>query len=212
VNTDYYSSSKKMGAINEKDGGYWDSNVELTARAFAVYVLDRLPNRSDYLAGHAESAVGITFDKDGEMDVVRAFPQGEERKAINAVFDELIAELKLQQFLTHEEHILPEPEQPEKPETLSAEPIPMQPQALAEPEKPPQLTAKESAKPLETTQGGFFNAENGQLSLFDIVPRNEGGAKKPSILGGLSAALAKVAEADAGKAPGKVKNREPESV
>ena len=104
VETDYYKSSKEMGKVCEKDGNYWDSNVEMTARAFATYVLDTLPNRSDYLAGHAECAVAITSDKDGNLDIVRAFPQGEERKAINAVFDEIIAELKLENHLTHDDH------------------------------------------------------------------------------------------------------------
>jgi hypothetical protein len=214
--TEYYSASKKMGTISEKDGGYWDSNVELTARAFAVYVLDTLTNRSDYLAGHAESAVGLTTDRDGNMEIVRAFPQGEERKAINAVFDELIAELKLQQILTHEEH--EPPEQPEltagkqPKQLLSAEapydePPPEQP--------PPQSQIKpenERPTPPEIKQDGFFNAVDGQLSFFDTAPREDSNAKKPSILGGLSAALVKVAEADAGKTPGMTKSRETQSL
>ena len=41
--TDYYRNSKQMGKECEKDGGYWDSNVEMTARAFACYVMDKLP-------------------------------------------------------------------------------------------------------------------------------------------------------------------------
>ncbi len=93
--TDYYLASIKMGTISEKDGGYWDSNTEMTARAFATYVMDRLPGRSDYLAGHAECAVGLTFDKDGNPEIVKAFPEGAEREAINAVFDEIVAALKL---------------------------------------------------------------------------------------------------------------------
>ena len=40
----------------KKDGGYWDSNVEMTARAFACYIKDKLPYTSDYLAGHADCA------------------------------------------------------------------------------------------------------------------------------------------------------------
>ncbi len=39
--------------------------------------------------------------KDGKLDVLKAFPEGDERKAINAVFDELIVELKRKQILTH---------------------------------------------------------------------------------------------------------------
>lgn len=40
VQTDYYRGSIEMGEICEKDGGYWQSNVEMTARAFATYVMD----------------------------------------------------------------------------------------------------------------------------------------------------------------------------
>lgn len=108
--TDYFRDSKRMGQEYEKDGGYWDSNVELTARAFATYILDKLPYRSDYLDGHAECALTLIFDKDGNAEVLKAFPQGEERRAINAAFDELIADLKLQHTLTHAEKPLPLPE------------------------------------------------------------------------------------------------------
>jgi hypothetical protein len=101
VDTDYYRASKEMGEVYEKEGGYWESNIEMTARAFATYVLDKIPGRSDYLVGHAECAVGLTVDKDGNMRVIKAYPQGEERKSINAVFDELFDDLKKQQFLTH---------------------------------------------------------------------------------------------------------------
>lgn len=99
--TDYYRNSKEMGRECEKDGGYWESDVEMTARAFATYIKDKLPYRSDYLAGHAESACTIAFDKNGESHLVVAFPQGEERKAINAVFDEIVQDLKRQNILTH---------------------------------------------------------------------------------------------------------------
>lgn len=99
--TDYYHNSKKMGENCERDGGYWESNVEMTARAFACYVKDRLPYQSDYLVGHAESCVTIAFDKSGHSEVIRAYPQGEERKAINAAFDEIVADLKLERIFTH---------------------------------------------------------------------------------------------------------------
>ena len=105
VKTDYFKSSQKMGNETEKDGGYWDSEVEMTARAFACYVKDRLPYQSDYLVGHAESCVGLHTNEDGSTEVIRAYPQGEERKAINAAFDELIAELKKELVFTHTEEV-----------------------------------------------------------------------------------------------------------
>ena len=99
--TDYYRNSILMGKECRKDGGYWDSNTELTARAFACYVKDRLPYISDYLAGHAESAVTLVTGKDGEPGVLKAYPEGEERAAIDAVFDEFFQCLKKDGYLTH---------------------------------------------------------------------------------------------------------------
>ncbi len=107
VETDFYRDSKRMGAEHEKDGGYWDSDVEMSARAFACYVMDKLPYRSDYLVGHAECAVGLFVPRNGEPEMIKAYPQGEERKAINAVFDEIVADLKRQHILTHADMVLP---------------------------------------------------------------------------------------------------------
>ena len=120
IETDYYKNSQKMGSSTEKDGGYWDSEVEMTARAFACYVKDRLPYQSDYLVGHAESCVGLYTNKDGSTEVVKAYPQGEERKAINAAFDKLIAELKKERVFTHTEEVpsLPLPKE-QAPQQLS---------------------------------------------------------------------------------------------
>lgn len=79
----------------------------MTARAFACYIKDKLPYASDYLAGHADCAVALVMDKSGETEVLKAYPQGEERRAINAVFDEIVADLKLQHTLTHAEQRCP---------------------------------------------------------------------------------------------------------
>lgn len=98
VETDFYRNSVRMGKECEKDGGYWDSNVEMTARAFACYIKDKLPYQSDYLVGHADCAVTFVSDKDGKMEVLKAYPEGEERRAINAVFDEIVADLKREQM------------------------------------------------------------------------------------------------------------------
>jgi hypothetical protein len=105
--TEYYKNSKAMGGSFEKDGSYWDSNCEMTARAFATYVMDKLPGASDYLAGHAESAVSTAQDKVGNTTTIKAYPQGDERMRINAVFDEIVADLKLQKHFTHEDRPAP---------------------------------------------------------------------------------------------------------
>lgn len=62
---------------------YWSSNVELAARAFESYIQDKLKDsgrRSDYLVAGTRDGV--------------AFPMGEERKAINSKFDEIIQIIK----------------------------------------------------------------------------------------------------------------------
>lgn len=97
--TDFYRNSKRMGQISQKDGSYWDSNTEMTARAFATYVMDKLACQSDYLVGHAECAIAPITENDGSTTVIRAYPEGEERKAINAAFDALFADLKANRVL-----------------------------------------------------------------------------------------------------------------
>ena len=186
VETDYFRASKEMSKVCEKDGGYWESNVEMTARAFATYVLDTLPTRSDYLLAHAECAVAPNIDKDGNIEIIRAYPEGDERKAINAVFDEIIAELKLQQYLTHDEHIQPEPEISE---VKFREPIKSR--------QASETNENEQQKPPIGKNGGFSHVKGDQLSLFDVAQPESVDAKKPSILGGIAAA--KTAAAQDGK-------------
>ena len=87
VETDFLKQSKTFDKEYAKsDKGYWSSNTEMLARAFACYLSDNAPYRSDYLNGLSE---------DGPV------PQGEERKAINAAIDELLAEVK-ERGLLHE--------------------------------------------------------------------------------------------------------------
>lgn len=93
-NTRYYENSKKFANIYSKDShGYWDSKEEMFARAFACYVEDNLAAldiTDDYLCGHADTCVAY----DDDMNIIPAYPQGEERKRINKAFDELITSLK----------------------------------------------------------------------------------------------------------------------
>ncbi|MBP1546582.1 MAG: hypothetical protein J6A37_08280 [Oscillospiraceae bacterium] len=80
IKTDFFNEAQGM----DKDyTGYWGSNRELFARAFACYLKDKLAEkgiRNDYLCGHCESAG----------------TKGEERIRINAAFDAMFAELKEQ--------------------------------------------------------------------------------------------------------------------
>lgn len=95
VKTDFYNNSIIFDDIYSKtEHGYWQSTIEMFARSFACYVSDKLNNRSDYLCGHADLALGfVTNDKD-ELELIKAFPEGEERNVINEKIDKLIDFLK----------------------------------------------------------------------------------------------------------------------
>lgn len=100
VKTDFYENSIQFDDLYSKtDYGYWQSKIEMFARSFACYVYDKLRNRSDYLCGHAESAIGFGVDKDNELTIIKAYPEGEERKEINKKIDKLIEYLKEKQLL-----------------------------------------------------------------------------------------------------------------
>lgn len=84
--TEFLAGSSAAAKTYKKDGGYWTSRTEMSARAFACYVMDKLgEDRDDYLAGHAESAKGKDW---------QAYPVGEERERINEAFDALFEALK----------------------------------------------------------------------------------------------------------------------
>lgn len=100
IKTDFFENSKKFDESVSKTGrGYWASNCEMFARAFAYYVMDKLDNRSDYLCGHADSVMRTEIDRDGNTKIIQAFPIGEERKIINQCMDELVRELKEKNIL-----------------------------------------------------------------------------------------------------------------
>ena len=100
VETEFYKNSIKFDEIYSKSGhDYWSSTVEMFARSFACYVSDKLGYKSDYLCGHADLAIGIIQNKDNEPEVIKAFPEGEERKLINEKIDKLIEFLKEKNIL-----------------------------------------------------------------------------------------------------------------
>ncbi|MEG2700858.1 MAG: LPD1 domain-containing protein, partial [Hungatella sp.] len=76
--TNYYQNSKQMGRECKKDGGYGDSNAEMTARASACYVKDKLPYQSDYLVGYADYVFTFITGKDGETEILKAYSKREE--------------------------------------------------------------------------------------------------------------------------------------
>lgn len=97
--SDFYEASKAFDAKYSKDShGYWSSSCEMFARAFACYVHDKCPCRSDYLFGHSESCAP-------------AIPMGTERENINQAFDELFEDLIRLGFLEkRKEEPKPKPE------------------------------------------------------------------------------------------------------
>lgn len=85
------------------DKGYWQSEVEMFARAFHVYLKDKLAEngiRNDYLCGLAEYSP-MRDDETGELHYT--YPIGEERKRINAEFDKLVEVLKEKEFFHEKE-------------------------------------------------------------------------------------------------------------
>ena len=94
IYTEFYTNSVKFDGQYTKHGqGYWASDCELFARAFACYLSDKLEekgDRNDYLNGTCDTF--ISMDKNGKW--IFAYPKEKERLRINKAFDELINELK----------------------------------------------------------------------------------------------------------------------
>jgi len=114
VETDFYKGAQAFdGAFSRMGHGYWSSDCEMFARAFDCYVADKLKDagvRSDYLSARADAYVM----PDGNGGQIAAIPLGEERKALNAAFDALLADLKERGMLNAyiEDLSLPVQEQP----------------------------------------------------------------------------------------------------
>lgn len=88
--TKYYSDSSTFGEMFNASGhGYWTSNEELFARAFACYVKDKLSGRNDYLVGHADIGKAEHQGK-----TIYVYPVGKERKRFDQKMDEMIQGLK----------------------------------------------------------------------------------------------------------------------
>ena len=86
----YYSDSSIFDKLFNASGhGYWKSNEEMFARAFACYVKDKLSGKNDYLVGHADA--GITKH---QGTTIYAYPVGEERERFNQKMDQMIQKLK----------------------------------------------------------------------------------------------------------------------
>lgn len=93
--TDYFRGSIAFDGFYAKEGhGYWQSNPEMLARAFACYAKDCYGRKSDYLFAHADV---YEFEYDNQS--ICAIPQDEEREILNELFDKLFYDLKEIGFL-----------------------------------------------------------------------------------------------------------------
>ena len=103
--TKFFEDAKKLDSAFSKTGNqqgkYWQSEVEMFARAFACYVKDTLAEngeRNDYLYGHADGGDKsyMIEQKHGvqEQEPVYIQPMGEERKAINAAIRKMLEAVK----------------------------------------------------------------------------------------------------------------------
>jgi len=99
--TDFYKNSQRFDQHNSKtDQGYWQSNVELAARAFACYITDKTSAKSDYLSGTSEVYIDIVQDYvTKKTQVIQAIPVGKERQEINKAFDDLFNDLRQKKLI-----------------------------------------------------------------------------------------------------------------
>jgi hypothetical protein len=83
-----------MAADQARTDKYWSSNPEMAARAFAAYVEDKLTTASaknDFLVYKAHGTVFVPIYPEG---LLKPYPEGEERQAINKAFDKLFDTIK----------------------------------------------------------------------------------------------------------------------
>ncbi|OIO39101.1 MAG: hypothetical protein AUJ71_01410 [Candidatus Omnitrophica bacterium CG1_02_49_16] len=81
--TTYFKNSKAYG------GKYWSKPEEMLARAFQAYLEDKMDD-----AGMKNNYLTRTTRSDDEnTSLYKVYPQGDERKRINARFDAILAEL-----------------------------------------------------------------------------------------------------------------------
>lgn len=101
VPTNFMEGSKYFDKFENRSETYWASDVEIFARAFHTYLLDKTEGKSDYLNASAEWYVAPDLET-GE--IYRAYPYGEERIVINKAFDEFFGALKKDGWLTAQEY------------------------------------------------------------------------------------------------------------
>ncbi|WP_281790626.1 LPD1 domain-containing protein [Faecalibaculum rodentium] len=130
--SDYKKNSQIFNTLFYKSGtDYWHTENELFARAFDCYVKDRLSElgmTNDYLTYNADS-FSVPYQKEeNDIDILVAFPVGQEREQINLYFDTMVREISEKGILHEAEFETKSVEDKAEavlPETQSWEPVEM---------------------------------------------------------------------------------------
>ena len=87
VDTEFYRNAKKLDTARTEQ--YWSAPTEMLARAFSTFIEDKL-------AGQGRLSEYLSYGSDNNLypQLMRAFPQGEERTAINQAFQEFFDLMK----------------------------------------------------------------------------------------------------------------------
>ncbi len=95
--SNFSKASSLLDSLENRKKSYWNSTSEKFARAFNTYVIDKLEEkgiRNDFLA-----TVPEYYFKDKEEEIFNPNPQGEERRELKVLFDNLFKELKEKEIL-----------------------------------------------------------------------------------------------------------------
>lgn len=92
--TNYASSAFAFAGYKN---GYWNQGTEMFARAFEAYIQDKLEDTGTRRNSYLVDGTRVTYPSSHKLadgSAAQVYPQGEERKRINAAFDALVAELR----------------------------------------------------------------------------------------------------------------------
>ena len=87
VDTEFYRKAKKLDATRTEQ--YWSAPTEMLARAFSSFIEDKLASQ-----GRLSEYLSYGSDNNLYPQLMVAFPQGEERTAINQAFQKFFDVMK----------------------------------------------------------------------------------------------------------------------
>lgn len=104
--TDFSRNAKALDNLSGHAKEYYQTDVEMFARAGAAYLADRLKQSKavdDYLSGHADS-IAVPLSDAAGTTLIYGAPQGKERQDINQAFSELFRDLRIRGLLCSKEY------------------------------------------------------------------------------------------------------------